>query len=69
MAEEPDYYLRTFWSPERKYLVTVHVTVPRGQECNIIGFQDDDGVEWEPASEQKNVAQLASSAGEDHAKG
>jgi hypothetical protein len=50
---KPPYWVRTFWSPDKKYLVTVHVT--GGKAVNIIGFQDDDGDEWEPASDQQNM--------------
>lgn len=60
-APEPPYYVRTFWSPDKHYLVTVHVTVPPGGDCNIIGFQDDDGKEWEPASEQQDMTKPSKS--------
>jgi hypothetical protein len=50
---KPSYWVRTFWSPDKKHLVTVHVT--SGEAVNIIGFQDDNGDEWEPASDQQNM--------------
>lgn len=60
-APPQPYWVRTFWSPDRKHLVTVHVT--GAQDVNIIGFQDDNGDEWEPASPQQNMTE-ASEAGE-----
>lgn len=59
-APPQPYWVRTFWSPDRKHLVTVHVT--GAQDVNIIGFQDDNGDEWEPASPQQNMTE-ASEAG------
>lgn len=47
------YVLRTFWSPDCKYLITVHVT---GNQ--IIAVQDDSGVEWVAAGEQQDVAEM-----------
>jgi hypothetical protein len=49
----PPYWVRTFWSPDRKYLINVHVT---GAETNILTVQDDNGNEWEPTGEQQNMA-------------
>lgn len=45
------YLVRTFWSPDRKHLATVHVT-----EGGIVALQDDSGLEWEPSGPQQDVA-------------
>lgn len=50
-APEPPYLVRAFWSPDRRYLVTVHVTAE-----GIIALQDDNGLEWEPSGPQQDVA-------------
>lgn len=42
------YLTRTFWSPCKRYLVTVHVV-----GGNIETVQDDSGREWKPASPQQ----------------
>lgn len=47
------YLVRTYWSPDRKYLVTAHVTTE-----GIVALQDDNGTEWEAAGAQQNVASM-----------
>jgi hypothetical protein len=41
--ETGEYLTRTYWSPDRKHLVTAHVT-----NGEIVTLQDDNGKEWEP---------------------
>jgi hypothetical protein len=56
---EPPYYVRSYWSPSRQYLVTAHAT-PEG----IISLQDDNGREWEPSGPQQNMADGSSTKAE-----
>lgn len=58
----PPYLVRSFWSPDHRFLVTVHVT-----KEGIIAVQDDDGWEWEAAGEQQNMASTPS-GGTEHGK-
>lgn len=55
MTDTDKYLVRTFWSPDRRYLVTVHVT-----DEGIMALQDDNGTEWQAAGEQQNMAASAS---------
>lgn len=48
------YLTRTFWSPDHRYLVTVHVV--GGQ---IETLQDDNGREWQAAGEQQDINKVA----------
>jgi len=48
---EPPYFIRTFWSPDARYLVTAHAT-PAG----IITLQDDNGKEWRAIGPQEDMA-------------
>lgn len=57
---EPPYFVRSYWSPSRQYLISVHA-MPDG----VISVQDDNGREWEPAGPQENMtAQSPLKAGE-----
>ena len=51
MSTSKQYLVRAFWSPDRKHLVTAHVTAE-----GIIAMQDDNGTEWEPAGEQQDMS-------------
>lgn len=53
-ADQPPYWVRAFWSPDRKSLVTAHVT--GALRADIIALVDDDGTVWSPAGEQQNMA-------------
>jgi len=57
--EEPPYYVQTFWSPDRRYLVTAHATLD-----GIVTLQDDNGQEWEAASRHQNMGGSKRSADE-----
>ena len=48
MADIPSnlYLTRTFWSPDKRHLVTVHYTTG-----DIVTLQDDNGREWEATGE------------------
>lgn len=50
---EPPYRLRTFWSPDRKYVVTVHATP------DYLTLQSDNGVEWEAVGAERDARKLA----------
>lgn len=58
-AEEPPYYVQTFWSPDRRYLVSAHATLD-----GIVTLQDDNGREWVAASPQQNMGGIKRSADE-----
>lgn len=44
------YLVRTFWSPDRRHLVSAHVT-----REGIVALQDDNGQEWEAAGPQQDM--------------
>lgn len=45
------YFVRTFWSPDARYLVTAHAT-----REGIITLQDDNGKEWRATGPQEDMA-------------
>jgi hypothetical protein len=49
-ATEPPYWIRSFWSPCRKYIATVHA-----YGAGDLVVQDDDGREWESTGPVENV--------------
>jgi hypothetical protein len=52
---EPPYYVRSFWSPCRKYIVTACVPSPGSEICVV----DDDGRQWEPTGPVEDMTALA----------
>lgn len=44
------YSTRTFWSPDQKYLLTVHC-----HDEKIVGLLDDNGEVWPAAGPQESI--------------
>ena len=53
MEDEAPFRVRTFWSPDRKLLMTVYVTE------DDISVVDDNGDLYEPAGPEQNMSEAA----------
>lgn len=58
LSVEPPYWIQTFWSPDKRFLVSAHVT---GSGIDpVIVLQDDNGIEWEMAGDLTRLPAFAS---------
>lgn len=60
--KEPPYYVLSFWSPCRKYIISACVPSPGSDICIV----DDDGNQWEPTGPAEDMTKLAQPQTEHH---
>lgn len=63
-AIEPPYYVRTFWSPDRKHLVTANCDILEGEANVTLSLQDDNGDVWEATGPTTDLTSQGSQSGE-----
>lgn len=56
--KEPPYYMRSFWSPCRKYIVTACVPSPGSEICIV----DDNGDRWEATGPVQDMTLISPTA-------